>query len=184
MPADTSDLGAAYLADTLRSFRMYKRLGEAAIAQVPADADLHRMIDPGSNSIAMVVKHLAGNLRSRFTDFLTTDGEKPDRDRDGEFEMPVPASREEILQWWQSGFSVALAAIESLTPVDLTRTVHIRREPFLVVEALNRLITHLAYHVGQIVYVARHLTGQPWTSLSIPKGQSRQHGTGSFKTRG
>jgi hypothetical protein len=183
MPIDTSDLGAAYLADTLRSFRMYKKLGEAAIAQVAADTDLHRMIDPGSNSIAMVVKHLAGNLRSRFTDFLTTDGEKPDRDRDGEFEMPVPASREEILQWWQSGFSIALAAIESLTPADLTRTVHIRSEPFLVVEALNRLVTHLAYHVGQIVYVARHLTGQPWTSLSIPKGQSRQHGTGSFKTR-
>ena len=148
MPTDTSDAGAAYLADTLRSFRMYKKLGEAAIAQVAADADLHRMIDPGSNSIAMVVKHLAGNLRSRFTDFLTTDGEKPDRDRDGEFEMPVPASREEILQWWQSGFSIALAAIESLTPADLTRTVHIRSEPFLVVEALNRLGTHLAYHVG------------------------------------
>jgi hypothetical protein len=184
MPTDTSDAGAAYLADTLRSFRVYKKLGEAAIAQVVADTDLHRMIDPGSNSIAMVVKHLAGNLRSRFTDFLTTDGEKPDRDRDGEFEMPVPASREEILQWWHSGFSVALTAVESLTPADLTRTVYIRSEPFLVVEALNRLVTHLAYHVGQIVYVARHLTGQPWTSLSIPKGQSRQHGTGSFKTRG
>lgn len=184
MPTDTSDAGAAYLADTLRSFRMYKKLGEGAIAQVAADADLHRMIDPGSNSIATVVKHLAGNLRSRFTDFLTTDGEKPDRDRDGEFEMPVPASREEILQWWQSGFSIALAAIESLTPADLTRTVHIRSEPFLVVEALNRLGTHLAYHVGQIVYVARHLAGEQWTSLSIPKGQSRQHGTGSFKTRG
>jgi hypothetical protein len=183
MPTDTSDAGAAYLADTLRSFRMYKKLGEGAIAQVAADADLHRMIDPGSNSIATVVKHLAGNLRSRFTDFLTTDGEKPDRDRDGEFEMPVPASREEILQWWQSGFSIALAAIESLTPADLTRTVHIRSEPFLVVEALNRLGTHLAYHVGQIVYVARHLAGEQWTSLSIPKGQSRQHGTGSFKTR-
>ena len=183
MPTDTSDAGAAYLADTLRSFRMYKKLGEGAIAQVAADADLHRMIDPGSNSIATVVKHLAGNLRSRFTDFLTTDGEKPDRDRDGEFEMPVPASREEVLQWWQNGFSVALAAIESLTPADLTRSVHIRSEPFLVVEALNRLGTHLAYHVGQIVYVARHLAGEQWTSLSIPKGQSRQHGTGSFKTR-
>jgi hypothetical protein len=183
MPTDTSDAGAAYLADTLRSFRMYKKLGEGAIAQVAADADLHRMLDPGSNSIATVVKHLAGNLRSRFTDFLSTDGEKPDRDRDGEFEMPVPASREEILQWWQTGFSIALAAIESLTPADLTRTVHIRSEPFLVVEALNRLGTHLAYHVGQIVYVARHLAGEQWTSLSIPKGQSRQHGTGSFKTR-
>jgi hypothetical protein len=98
--------------------------------------------------------------------------------------MPTQASRDEILQWWQSGFSVALTAIESLTPADLTRTVHIRSEPFLVVEALNRLVTHLAYHVGQIVYVARHLAGQGWTSLSIPKGQSRQHGIGSFKTKG
>ena len=93
MATDTSDAGAAYLADTLRSFRMYKKLGDAAIAQVAADADLLRMIDPGSNSIATVVKHLAGNLRSRFTDFLTTDGEKPDRDRDGEFEMPGPRPR-------------------------------------------------------------------------------------------
>jgi uncharacterized protein DUF1572 len=178
---DSEVLSAAYLADTLRSVRMYKKLGDAAIAQVAADADLHTTIDPGSNSIATVVKHLSGNLRSRFTDFLTTDGEKPDRDRDGEFEMPAPASREEILQWWESGFSVALATLESLVPGDLTRTVHIRREPFLVVEALNRLVTHLAYHVGQIVYVARHLAGGNWTSLSIPKGQSRQHGIGSFK---
>jgi Protein of unknown function (DUF1572) len=182
MPTNTSDaLAAAYLADTLRSFRMYKKLGEGAIAQVAADADLHRMIDPGSNSIAIVVQHLAGNLRSRFTDFLTTDGEKPDRDRDGEFEMPVRASREEILRWWQSGFSIALTSIEALTPADLVRTIHIRSEPFLVVEALNRLVTHLAYHVGQIVYVARHLTGDRWTSLSIPKGQSRQHHKGAFK---
>src|SRR3979411_2790249 len=97
MPTDTSDVGAAYLADTLRSFRMYKKLGEAGIAQVAADTDLHRMIDPGSNSIAMVVKHLAGNLRSRFTDFLTTDGEKPDRNRDAEVEMAERSSRDEVL---------------------------------------------------------------------------------------
>jgi Protein of unknown function (DUF1572) len=181
MATDADVLPAAYLADTLRSFRMYKKLGDAAIAQVVADADLHKTIDPGSNSIATVVKHISGNLRSRFTDFLTTDGEKPDRDRDGEFEMPSPASREAIRQWWESGFSVAFAALESLAPEDLTRTVHIRREPFLVVEALNRSVTHLAYHVGQIVYVARHLAGEHWTSLSIPKGQSRQHGVGTFK---
>ena len=147
-------LSKAYLADTLRSFRMYKTLGDMAMAQVAADADLLRQIDPGSNSIATVVKHLGGNLRSRFTDFLTTDGEKPDRDRDGEFEMPpaeAAPSRAEILGWWDSGFAVALASIESLEPDDLTRTVYIRREPFLVVEAINRLVTHLAYHVGQIV---------------------------------
>ena len=182
METGTSDpLARAYLADTLRSFRMYKKLGDAAMAQVTADADLLRLIDPGSNSIATIVKHVGGNLRSRFTDFLTTDGEKPDRDRDGEFEMPTAPSRDEILRWWESGFAVALAAIESLAPDDLTRTVHIRREPFLVVEALNRLVAHLAYHVGQIVYVARHLAGEQWTTLSIPKGQSKQ-ATGSFKS--
>jgi hypothetical protein len=175
------DVSAVYLADVARSFRMYKSLGDAAIAQVTADADLHAVIDSGSNSIATIVKHISGNLRSRFTDFLTTDGEKPDRDRDAEFEMPVAASRDEILQWWQSGFAIALASIEALEPGDLTRTIYIRGEAFLVVEALNRLVTHLAYHVGQIVYVARHLAGAPWTSLSIPKGQSKQHQIGSFK---
>ena len=182
METTASDaLSKAFLADTLRSFRMYKKLGDAAMAQVVRDADLVRQIDPGSNSIATIVKHIGGNLRSRFTDFLTTDGEKPDRDRDGEFELPAPASRAEVLEWWESGFAVALATIESLVPGDLTRTILIRREPFLVVEALNRLVTHLAYHVGQIVYVARHLSGDRWTTLSIPKGQSRQFGVGSFK---
>ena len=185
MEAEASDaLSRAYLTDTLRSFRMYKKLGDAAMAQVVADADLLRQIDEGSNSIATVVKHIGGNLRSRFRDFLTTDGEKPDRDRDGEFETPLDApapSRAEILDWWESGFAVALASIESLQPGDLTRTVYIRREPFLVVEALNRLVTHLAYHVGQIVYVARHVAGERWTSLSIPKGMSKQFGVGSFK---
>jgi hypothetical protein len=151
------------------------------MAQVTVEADLARQIDPGSNSIATIVKHIGGNLRSRFTDFLTTDGEKPDRDRDGEFEQPAVPSRADILGWWESGFAVALATIESLGPADLTRTIYIRREPFLVVEALNRLVTHLAYHVGQIVYVARHLTGDTWTSLSIPKGQSKQTGVGSYK---
>jgi hypothetical protein len=177
----SDDPSAAYLADTLRSFRMYKKLGDAAMAQVTDDADLLTLIDPGSNSIATIVKHIGGNLRSRFTDFLTTDGEKPDRDRDGEFEMPAVPSRAEIMQWWESGFAVALAAIESLAPGDLSRTVYIRREPFLVVEALNRLVTHLAYHVGQIVYVARHLAGERWTTLSIPKGESKQYAIGTFK---
>jgi len=168
------DASAAYLADIVRSFRMYKALGEAAIAQVAVDTDLHAVLDPGSNSIATIVKHIAGNLRSRFTDFLTTDGEKPDRDRDGEFDMPVAVSRGEILQWWQSGFTIALASIEALEPGDLTRTIYIRGDAFLVVEALNRLVTHLAYHVGQIVYLARHLAGPRWTSLSIPRKPSQK----------
>ena len=173
---------SAYVRDVARTFRTYQTLGERAIAQVTADADLHVQIDPESNSVAVVVKHVAGNLRSRFTDFLVSDGEKPDRHRDGEFEMPEPASREQILGWWKSGFEVALQSIEALTPEDLDRTVYIRREPFMVFEALNRSMTHTAYHVGQIVYVARHLASGSWTSLSIAKGQSAAAG-GDYKQR-
>ena len=174
----------AYLRDIVRTFKNYKALADAAMAQVPADADLHTQIDPDSNSIAVIVKHVAGNLRSRFRDFLTTDGEKPDRNRDSEFEMPEQASREDILHWWNAGWAIALASIEALTPEDLDRTVTIRGEGFLVVEALNRSAAHTAYHVGQIVYVARHLASPDWKSLSIPKGQSAAIGRGDFKTRG
>ena len=174
MEAEASDaLSRAFLTDTLRSFRMYKKLGDAAMAQVVADADLLRQIDAGSNSIATVVKHIGGNLRSRFRDFLTTDGEKPDRDRDGEFEMPLDAaapSRAEILEWWESGFAVALASIEALEPGDLTRTVYIRREPFLVVEALNRLVTHVAYHVGTNRVRRAARGGRPVDHAEHPEG--------------
>lgn len=176
-------LESAYLRDVARAFRNYQTLGERAIAQVASDADLHRQIDPESNSIAVVVKHVAGNLRSRFTDFLTTDGEKPDRNRDGEFETPQQVPREEILRLWANGFRIALDSIEALRPEDLERTVYIRNEGFLVLEALSRSITHTAYHVGQIVYVARHLASPNWKSLSIPKGQSKLAG-GDFKSRG
>ena len=173
-------LAAAYLRGVIHLYRMYKDLGERAIAQVASDADLHRQIDPDSNSIAVIVKHVAGNLRSRFRDFLTTDGEKPDRNRDAEFVEDDQASREEIMRWWNDGWSVVLGAVESLGPEDLERTVTIRREEFLVVEALNRSVAHTAYHVGQIVYVARHFASN-WRSLSIPKGGSAEVGAGSFK---
>ena len=172
-----------YLADVVRSFRSYKALGDAALAQVP-DAHLHTEIDPASNSVAVIVKHLGGNLRSRFRDFLSTDGEKPDRHRDGEFEMPGRASREEILGWWNGGWTIALASIEALAPEDLDRTVTIRGEEFLVLEALNRSVTHTAYHIGQIVYLARHFAGSAWRPLSIPKGESAQFAKGDFKSRG
>ena len=175
-------LGTAYLRDALRAFRMYKELGERAIAQVTSDEDLHRQIDPDSNSIAIIVKHVAGNLRSRFRDFLTTDGEKPDRERDTEFEMDDRASRDEMMRWWNEGWMILLQTVESLTPADLERTVRIRSEEFLVVEALNRAMNHMAYHAGQIVYVARHFASPNWKSLSIPKGKSAQHAVGSFKT--
>ena len=171
------------LRDLQRSFANYKKLAERALAQV-SDADLHRQIDPESNSIAIVMKHVAGNLRSRFTDFLTTDGEKPDRQRDTEFEMPGQASREDVMRGWEAGWATALASMDALRPEDLERTVHIRGEAFLVVEALNRSIAHTAYHVGQIVLLAKHLAGPKWTSLTIPKGQSASYMKGDVKTKG
>jgi Protein of unknown function (DUF1572) len=170
----------AFLKDVVRTFTNYRTLGEKAMIQV-SDEDLHTLIDADANSIALIVKHVAGNLRSRFTDFLTTDGEKPDRQRDTEFDMPEPVSRAEILAWWDRGWSAVLTAIEALTPDDLDRTVTIRGEPFLVVEALNRSAAHTAYHVGQIVLLAKHFAGQRWTSLSIPKGRSAEHVRGAFK---
>ena len=178
--ATSDELRAAYLRDIARSFRSYKALGDAALAKTP-DAHLHTELDPNSNSIAVIVKHVGGNLRSRYRDFLTTDGEKPDRHRDGEFEMPDAASRDEILRWWNDGWSTALGSIDALTAEDLGRTVTIRGEAFLVLEALNRSVAHTAYHVGQMVYVARHFAGTDWKSLSIPKGQSDRFARGEFK---
>jgi hypothetical protein len=169
-----------YLRDISRTYRNYKTLGERAIAQV-SDDDLHTVLGDEANSVAVIVKHLAGNLRSRFTDFLTSDGEKPERDRDGEFEMRARASRTEILEWWESGWGVALAAIDALTPADLDRTVYIRAEPFAVVESLNRLAAHAAYHVGQIVFLAKHFAGSNWASLSIPRNRSAEATRGTFK---
>src|SRR5438105_6786650 len=175
----SNDFRPAYLRDIARTYRNYKPLGGRAMAQA-SDADLHTLVDPDANSIAIIVKHLAGNLRSRFTDFLTTDGEKPTRNRDAEFEMPDHASRAEMQQWWESSWKVTLDTIDALTPDDLDRTVHIRGEAFLVVESLNRLATHTAYHVGQIVLLAKHFAGPKWTSLSVPKGRSAE-AKGEFK---
>ena len=164
----------AYLRDIVRMFRKYKVLGEEALAQAP-DPYLNTELDPNSNSIAVTVKHIAGNLRSRYREFLTTDGEKPDRNRDAEFEIAAAVSRAEILHWWETSWSVALASLEALTPQDLERTVFIRGQPLRVFEALSRSLTHTAYHVGQIVYLARHFAGPAWKSLSIPKCESTKY---------
>ena len=172
-----------YLADILRQFRHYRTLGDKALAQTP-DEHLHTELDPNSNSIAIVAKHIGGNLRSRFRDFLTSDGEKPDRDRDREFETSAGATRDEVMAWWNSGWAMALASIEALTPDDLEKSVTIRGETFQVVEALNRSVGHTAYHVGQIVYLARYFAGPAWHTLSIPKGQSAQFSKGDFKGPG
>jgi len=178
-PLDAS-VGDAYLKDVIRQYRMYKGYVDKALPRVP-DADLHTAIDGNSNSIAVIMKHVSGNLRSRFRDFLTADGEKPDRNRDTEFEMPDRASRDEILKWWEEAWGILFGSIEALAPEDLGRYITIRSEQYLVIEALNRSIAHTASHVGQIVYLARHFAGEGWTSLTIPKGASAQHVQGTFK---
>jgi hypothetical protein len=157
----------SYLEDSLAILRQYKGLGERAIAQV-SDEHLTVALDPESNSIATIVKHIAGNMRSRWTDFLTSDGEKPDRNRDTEFEAP-PATRTELMRIWEDGWSRVFNAIEPLTPADLERTVTIRNEPHSVMQAINRQLAHYATHIGQIIFLAKHFQSANWQSLSIPR---------------
>ncbi len=161
-----------YHADAVRSFRNYKKLAERAIEQV-TDEEFFFLIDPEANSIAVIVKHIAGNLRSRWTDFLTTDGEKPDRDRDTEFEL-IEDTRESLMLMWEEGWQTLFDNFEPLTTDDYSRTVTIRGEPHTVVEAINRQLTHYAYHVGQITLLAKHFRSAEWTSLSVPRNRSAQ----------
>ncbi len=167
-----------YLADIVRTFLNYRTLAERAVAQV-RDEDLGVALDSEGNSIAVLMQHLGGNLHSRFTDFLTSDGEKPHRDRDAEF-LAVDG-RTLLEARWNVGWDAVLRTLDALTPADLDRTVYIRGEAFLVPEALSRAVTHAAYHVGQIVLLARHFAGPAWKTLSIPRGRSREFGTGTFK---
>jgi Protein of unknown function (DUF1572) len=168
-----AELTQHYLEEVRRQFRGYKRLGEGAIGQLK-DEELFVALDPESNSVAVIVKHLAGNMRSRSTDFLTTDGEKPDRDRDQEFELSLETTRAGVMRWWESGWSCVVSAVEALRPEDVERTVTIRGEPHTVLQAINRQVAHYAYHVGQIVFLAKHLRSKDWKSLSIPRGQSEE----------
>ena len=163
-------LTTSYLKDSIDLFRYYKKLGERAMVQCP-DEGIFTVVDAESNSIAIIVKHLAGNMRSRWTDFLTTDGEKPDRNRDTEFEEP-PATRAELMELWERGWKYLFDALEPLTDTDASRTVTIRTEPHSVMQAVNRQVAHYSYHVGQIVYLARHFAGDKWQSLTIPKRKS------------
>jgi Protein of unknown function (DUF1572) len=163
-------IGAAYLADAVRNLRGYKKLAEKAMDQVD-EGDLFRLIDPEANSIAMLAKHMAGNMRSRWTDFLTSDGEKPDRNRDSEFEEP-PATRSALMKMWEEGWKCLFDALEPLSAADVDRKVTIRGEAHSVMQAVNRQIAHYAYHVGQIVFLAKHLQHAGWKSLSIPRHQS------------
>jgi len=162
-----------FLEDARAQLRKYKALAEGALAQLEP-GQLFQRPDPESNSVALVVKHLAGNMRSRWTDFLTTDGEKPSRRRDAEFEHEPLDTPESLRAAWEQGWALCLAAIEPLSSADLSRVVTIRGEPHTVLQAIARQLTHYAYHVGQIVLLSRQLAGPSWRSLSIPRGASRQ----------
>lgn len=159
-----------FVQDFLDEYRRYRALGEKAIAQVPDDA-LHRPPAPDSNSIAIIVRHVSGNLRSRFTDFLTSDGEKPWRNRDAEFEER-PATRAELVEMWNTAFGLAVDQLSALDDDHLARTVRIRGAELTVHEALCRSVAHTAMHTGQVVLLARMFAGDAWKTLSIPRGQS------------
>ena len=160
----------SHLEDSLTLFRYYKRMAEGAMAQV-TDEQLFATLDPEMNSIAVVVKHMSGNMRSRWTDFLTSDGEKPDRNRDSEFEEP-PTTREALMKMWEAGWSCLFTALEPLKEADLARSVTIRGEAHSVTQAINRQLAHYSYHVGQIVFLAKHFQSAKWKSLSVPRNQS------------
>jgi hypothetical protein len=180
------DLAAHYLDEAFRQMRGQKRLAEGAIAQL-SDEELFRTLDPESNSVAILMKHMAGNMHSRFTDFLTSDGEKPTRHRDQEFVMGANTTRDDIMRYWEEGWQSVLDTIKSLKPEDVERTVTVRGEPHTVLQAINRQIAHYAHHSGQIVFLAKHLKGSDWKTLSIPRGKSEefnQRGPGKDYVKG
>ncbi len=164
-------LGAHFLEDALKSFRDYKKLAERAFEQIDEE-DFFRTIDEESNSIAVNMKHMAGNMLSRWTDFLTSDGEKPNRERDMEFVMLPDTTKADLVAYWEKGWQCVFDAVEPLTAGDLMRIVKIRGQDHTVVQAINRQIAHYAYHVGQIVYLAKHFKSSDWQTLSVPKNKS------------
>jgi hypothetical protein len=162
----------SYVQDSIDLFHYYKKLGDRAMAQCP-DEGLFTTLDAESNSIAIIVKHMSGNMRSRWTDFLTTDGEKPDRQRDTEFEEP-PKTRAELIELWDRGWKYLFDALAPLNEADLVRTVTIRTEPHSVLQAINRQVAHYSYHVGQIVFLAKHAAADKWQALTVPKKKSAE----------
>ena len=160
-----------FLEDAILQLRKYKGLADGALAQV-SDPDLLRSVDAESNTIAIVMKHVSGNMRSRWTDFLTTDGEKPDRNRDSEF-IAESTSRADYMKAWDNGWQRVFSALEPLNDSDLSRKVNIRGEPHSVMQAINRQIAHYAHHVGQIVFLCKHFRSAEWKTLSIPRGKSQ-----------
>jgi uncharacterized damage-inducible protein DinB len=173
-------IAAHYLDEARRQLRGHKRLAEGAFNQL-RDDEFFVTLDSEANSIATLVKHIAGNIRSRFTDFLTSDGEKPYRHRDQEFEITADTTRAEVMRWWEEGWNIVLSTLDSLQPEDVHKTVTIRGQPHTVLQAVNRQIAHYAYHVGQIVFLAKHLRSREWKSLSVPKGQSEEFNRKAFE---
>lgn len=159
-----------YLADAVFSFKNYKRMAERALNQL-SDDEFFYQLDAESNSAALIIKHIAGNLRSRWTDFLTSDGEKPDRNRDEEFEL-FDQDRAALMQHWEDCWQTLFDSLATISPDNFDATVMIRGEPHAISEAVNRQLTHYAYHVGQIIFIAKHLRSEQWQTLSIPKGRS------------
>ncbi len=167
------DIAQHYLEDAIASYRAYKKLADKALAQL-TDEEFFVTLDQESNSVAVIMKHIAGNMFSRWTDFLTTDGEKPDRNRDMEFVIEPGTTKAEVMDYWEKGWQRTLETLESLKPEDLMRTVTIRGEAHTVVQALNRQLAHYPYHIGQIVFLAKHFRSNEWKSLSIPKNKSAE----------
>jgi secreted Zn-dependent insulinase-like peptidase len=162
-----------YLADAIRTFRDYKTLAEGAFAQI-SDEDFFKTIDDESNSIAVNMKHMAGNMLSRWTDFLTTDGEKPERDRDIEFVILPGTTKDEMIAFWERGWNCVFDAMKALGPDDLILMVRIRGQDHTVIQAINRQLAHYAYHTGQIVFLAKHFKSSEWESLSVPRNRSAE----------
>jgi hypothetical protein len=162
----------SYVQDSIDLFNYYKKLGDRAMAQCP-DEGLFATLDAESNCIAIIVKHMSGNMRSRWTDFLTSDGEKPDRQRDTEFEEP-PKTRAELIELWDRGWKYLFDALAALSDADLVRTITIRTEPHSVMQAINRQVAHYSYHVGQIVFLAKHASADKWEALTVPKKKSAE----------
>lgn len=165
-----------YLEDSIASLRSYKKMAEKAIDQVKEE-ELFLALDPEANSIAVIMKHMAGNMFSRWTDFLTTDGEKPNRNRDQEFVIEPDTSKEEILAYWEAGWKQVFAALEPLTAADLGRNVLIRGKEHTVIQAINRQLMHYANHIGQIVLLAKHFRSTEWQTLSVPRNRSAEFNT-------
>lgn len=174
------DTSSHYLEEARRQLRGQKRMGEGAMSQL-RDEDFFAALDPESNSIAVLVKHLAGNMRSRFTNFLTSDGEKPDRFRDREFELGSSTTRADVMNWWEEGWTTVFHAVDALHPEDVMRVVTIRGEEHTVLQAINRQIAHYAAHIGQIIFLSKHLRSTEWKTLSIPRGKSEEYKTASPK---